>query len=118
MKGEISKFRNTSKVVIEYFGDTGDSSNGVFNIPNERGGMRVLASSYGGWEHVSVTMEDISSCPTWEEMCRVKELFFKDTEIVLQLHPPKDDNINIHPHCLHLWRHITRKFKMPPKEFV
>ena len=37
-------------------------------------------------------------------MCRVKELFWSDTDAVVQYHPPADVYVNTHPFCLHLWR--------------
>ena len=65
----------------------------------------VIASDGGGWDHVSVHVS--GRCPTWEEMCVVKELFFKDDEVVMQLHPAKKDYVNCHPFTLHLWRPQT-----------
>src|SRR5215218_9591845 len=47
-----------------------------------------------GWEHVSVSTP--YRTPTWEEMCRVKELFWDDTETVVQFHPPKASYVNNH----------------------
>ena len=69
------------------------------------GDLRVVVSNGGGWDHVSVSLS--SRCPTWDEMVRMKELFFADDECVMQLHPPKSDYINCHPYCLHLWRPQT-----------
>jgi hypothetical protein len=37
-------------------------------------------------------------------MCFVRSRFFEDDEWVMQLHPPKSENINYDPFCLHLWR--------------
>lgn len=55
-----------------------------------------------GWEHVSVSYPD--RCPTWEEMCVVKALFWDEEDAVMQLHPPRSDWVNNHSFCLHLWR--------------
>jgi len=66
------------------------------------GQLRIIASDGGGWDHVSVSLAD--RCPTWAEMCEVKDLFFRDDEVVIQLHPAKANHINMHPFCLHLWR--------------
>jgi hypothetical protein len=67
--------------------------------------MKVIISNGGGWDHVSVSLEN--RCPTWKEMCAVKDLFFKDDEVAMQLHVAKADHINHHPFCLHLWRPQT-----------
>ena len=37
--------------------------------------LTVVWSFGGGWEHVSVSYR--KRCPTWEEMCRVKDMFFE-----------------------------------------
>lgn len=76
----------------------------------------VIFSWGGGWEHVSVSYPN--RCPTWEEMCRVKNMFWNDDECVVQYHPPKSDYVNNHPYCLHLWRKCGKDFELPPKEFI
>jgi hypothetical protein len=71
------------------------------------------------WEHVSVTIDrPFGICPTWAEMCWIKDLFWEPTECVLQYHPAKADYINIHPGCLHLWRPKTETIPIPPKVSV
>jgi hypothetical protein len=68
------------------------------------------------WEHVSVSLA--SRCPTWEEMCLVKSLFWNEEECVMQLHPPQSVWINNHPYCLHLWRPLKSQIPLPPPETV
>lgn len=75
---------------------------GAFLVPFGARTLRVIASDDRGWDHVSVSLPD--RCPTWQEMCAVKELFFRDDEVVMQLHPAKANYVNCHPNCLHLWR--------------
>lgn len=82
-----------------------DSNYGFFVIPWRGNRIRVQTSAGGGWDHVSVSTA--SDVPTWEQMCRMKQLFFYDDEVVMQLHPAKVDYINNHPRCLHLWRPQT-----------
>ena len=65
-----------------------------------------------GWDHVSVSLS--KRCPTWDEMCWVKNLFFRPDEAVIQIHPPADQYVNDHPHCLHLWRPIGGIETPPP----
>lgn len=65
------------------------------------------------WEHVSVSLS--SRCPTWEEMCAVKDIFWEPEDTVMQLHPPRSQYINCHPHVLHLWRPASEKIPMPPR---
>ena len=51
-------------------------------------------------------------------MCAVKELFFKDDEAVVQIHPPKDEYVNNMPNCLHLWRCYDKEMVLPPSFMV
>jgi hypothetical protein len=89
---------------------------GCFELRMNNGGevLRIIASESHPivpWDHVSVSTH--TRVPTWEEMCFVKELFFEDDEAVMQLHPPKKDYVNHHPHCLHLWRPTHTEIPLP-----
>jgi hypothetical protein len=92
-------------------------NNGMFVLPQKGGPDLVVQVSDGGlWDHVSVSTA--SRTPTWEEMCLVKRLFFRDDEAVIQYHPPESDYVNCHSHCLHLWRPQRAEIPLPPPEFV
>src|SRR5690349_6482303 len=58
----------------------GDEQTGMFILPNPRTGkgMFLLCKASGGegWEHVSISIPSEDRCPTWEEMCFVKDLFW------------------------------------------
>lgn len=69
-----------------------------------------------GWEHVSVNLTN--RCLTWDEMCIIKDLFFYDNEVAMQLHPAKENYINIDPYCLHIWRPKQLHIPLPPKGLV
>ncbi|MGB7549888.1 MAG: hypothetical protein WBM14_19305 [Terracidiphilus sp.] len=96
--------RNAPNLKAEKFRNH-ELSRGAVNMNSgafEVGNLCVIISDIGGWDHVSV--HGPNRCPTWEEMCKIKELFFKDDETVMQLHPAKSNYINCHPYTLHLWR--------------
>lgn len=76
----------------------------------------IIASDQLGWEHVSVSLP--TRCPTWEEMCRVKNLFWDAEDCVMQLHPPRTIHVNNHNFCLHLWRPIGVDIPMPAPALV
>lgn len=78
--------------------------------------LSVICSWGGGWDHVSVAYPN--RCPNWEEMCFIKDIFWDEEECVMQLHPPKSVYVNVHPHCLHLWKRQGYDFETPPMEFV
>jgi len=92
--------------------DESFGNNGMFIVSlKHQQKLLVLASDGGGWEHVSVSRRD--RCPTWEEMCQVKEMFWDDEDCVIQYHPPKSEWVNNHPNCLHLWRRIGMETPRP-----
>src|ERR1700722_9587657 len=67
--------------------------------------LNMIASDGAGWDHVSVSLG--RRCPTWDEMCWVKRLWFDDHETVIQYHPAAANYVNNHSFCLHLWRPQT-----------
>lgn len=69
-----------------------------------------------GWEHVSVSVA--GRCPSWTEMCYVKNIFWLPEECVLQFHPPEKGYINCHPHTLHLWRNPKIIVPLPPSILI
>jgi hypothetical protein len=90
----------------------GDDYNGLFTVPLKHGQkVNVIASNGMGWEHVSVSRQD--RCPTWNEMCQVKALFWGEEDCVIQYHPPRSEYVNNHPNCLHLWRPIGIELPLP-----
>lgn len=104
-----------------------DGNNGTFKIPHHRITdyfYFCIVSDGMGWEHVSVSLmakkKDVKRCPTWEEMCFIKDLFWSKTESVIQFHPPAEQYVSTHPYCLHLWRATdpARRSPVPPLYLV
>jgi hypothetical protein len=98
----FDQWRDRSAVVIRHFGDIGDQTCGVFNMPVGATMLFIVASTGEGWDHVSVSLPN--RCPTWEEMSAVKRAFFRRNEWACELHPPESDNLSLYPYCLHIWR--------------
>ena len=51
-------------------------------------------------------------------MCRIKDIFWRDDETVVQYHPAKSEYVNNMPNCLHLWRPISQVMPIPPAIMV
>lgn len=104
----------------EYGSHDGDGLNGAFSLLYEGQLLGVIANEAcaesEGWEHVSVSCQ--RRCPTWDEMCYVKNLFWAETELVVQFHPPKQDYVNCHPYCLHMWRNTREVISLPPTHLI
>ena len=104
---------------LQGWGELGNSRSRKFKVYIGGRSFRVIATSGCGWEHVSVSPFHLKRCPTWEEMCAVKNLFFEPEERVVQYHPPESEYVNMHPYCLHLWRPTGGvEFPHPPAIMV
>lgn len=110
-KSELQRDRR-----LTIHGTGSDGGYGVVKYGTLR--VTVIWSDGGGWEHVSVNPFKKDYTPTWEDMCLLKEIFFKDDEIVVQIHPAKDQYVNNLEHCLHLWRCTCAKQPVPPSIMV
>lgn len=93
-----------------------DGMNGNFIIPYKRHLLKVIISDRLGWDHVSVSMQNM--IPTWRQMCYIKDVFFEEEETVIQFHPPKSQYINECEFCLHLWRQQGVKYELPPSLMI
>jgi hypothetical protein len=94
----------------------GDGGFFKFKSPVDGGELRVVASFGLGWDHVSVSRSN--RCPNWPEMCFIKDTFFNDDEVVIQYHPRKEDYVNNHSYCLHMWRPHGVSIPTPPSIMV
>lgn len=123
----VESGRQTGPDRLDYVSKRGDRF-GLFLLqrPPMRKGLIVLASDGSHWEamklpppafeHVSVSI--IDRCPSWEEMCWVKSLFFEEEETVIEYHPPRSVYVDHHRFTLHLWRPIGIDIPLPPSECV
>lgn len=122
----LDRFRNRAALYQLVGGLTDpamDRYHGMFEIPvkSSKRPLRVIATAGDGpgchgWDHVSVSLP--ARCPTWDEMDRIKRLFFAPHEVAMQLHPPESEHISNHPYCLHLWRPVEDDLPLPPSVLV
>lgn len=81
--------------------------------------LNFIFSKQMGWEHLSVSMP--SRTPTWDQMCKMKDIFWNDDETCVEYHPSKEQYVNMHPHCLHIWKPVwdeqfMQELKFNPKD--
>lgn len=123
------KFLEAHRVRIGYYAsEPEDGFNGMFDfaLPGEPRRIRCVASNGDDapdglpeWEHVSVSFGTHSiKTPSWEIMCRVKDLFWEPEDAVIQIHPRASEYLNFHAGCLHLWRCLCAEQPLPPSIFV
>lgn len=79
-----------------------DGNNGLFVF--EIGGVLIQAIAHDGeyWERVSVCPVLEARFPIWKEMNQIKEYFWEDSEVVIQLYI-KDRPAN-NKYTLHLYK--------------
>lgn len=114
----VHRYRVVKGPIVTYYGGIGDETCGAFMVPSPIDGatLRVIVSSGGGWDHVSVSRTN--RCPNWPEMEHVKRIFFHADEVAMQLHVAVRDHVSVHDYCLHLWRPQDQVIPLPPVAFV
>jgi len=104
-----------------------DDADGIYLIPHPTTDdyfYNIVFSTGMGWEHLSVslrklisrtrrTFSQVQRCPTWPEMCFLKNLFWDPHEATVQFHPAMADYVNNHEFVLHIWRPIVVGFPVP-----
>lgn len=93
-----------------------DGMTGIIILRGWKGS--IIASTGAGWEHVSVSPLKKSYIPSWDDMCLIKDIFWKEDEAVIQIHPSKEEYVNNLPNCLHLWRCTYKEMVLPPSILV
>ena len=94
---------------------------GAFLVLRDGYDLLCLATTGGGWDHVSVTRHNPDGTvqtATCDDMEYVKRLLFREDETAMQLHVPPGEHVNVHPHCLHLWRPQHADILRPPANMV
>ena len=122
---DIEEIKKTSGLVIKKEGIDGLAGT-VFPIEYRKGKVKVnqnidealhfIFSKGLDWEHLSVSTP--VKTPTWEQMCKMKEIFWGDDEVCMELHPKKEEYVNMHPYCLHIWKPIGVEIPTPPSILV
>lgn len=102
----------------DYASTDADGFNGAFHFLINGLKIRVIASDGAvedkRWQHVSVSIVGSGMTPSWNVMCKVKDLFWEPEDWVVQFHPAQSAYISNHPGCLHLWRPLDEVLPIPP----
>ena len=95
----LEEIMESRRIIINQTGL--DGGNGFITLPLWRG--TVVWSDGAGWDHVSVSPESKRITPSWDDMCKLKDIFWGDEEMAIQIHPKKSEYVNMVENCLHLW---------------
>jgi len=110
----LREIRENKRITVEQVGIDGGC--GTIRMINWKGS--VVWSNGHGWDHVSVSPYTESITPSWDDMCKIKDMFFYDEEEAFQFHPKKSEYVNMMPNCLHLWRLQGVGSPRPPIQMV
>lgn len=117
MKSKVPKIVEKARIRKGSFAsDESYGFNGAFVFKRGRYELRVICSDEMGWDHVSVSLENRT--PTWAEMCFIKNLFFDESETVIQYYPKKSKYINVNPYVLHMWKKQGVDYELPQRKFI
>lgn len=77
-----------------------------FTLPLDDSIARISAMRFDEdlWEHIMVDCMFLQRCATYKEMSFIKDIFWPEHELALQVHPAQSEYINHNPYALHLWR--------------
>ena len=122
---DIEEIKKTTGMKLKMEGQDGFGGT-VYKITYKNGKPKVsnkyednlnFIFSWGcGFEHLSVSTP--VRTPTWEQMCFMKDIFWRDDEVCMQLHPKKEDYVDNMPYCLHIWKPIDKEIPTPPSIMV
>ena len=112
----ITEIRKCRRLRIETFSD--DGGTGLIRFPESGYAASVIWSYWGGWDHVSMAPYRHEVTPSWDDMCKLKDIFFREDETVIQYHPAKSQYVNMVTNCLHLWRPQNEILPVPPSIMI
>jgi len=61
----------------------------------------IMHSIEDGLNHISMSYKD--KLPSYEEMKEARYQICPDIDKMAQIFPNKEEFVNLHPYCLHLW---------------
>ena len=109
---EFNEIKQDKRIQVQQRGE--DGINGWITLRGQT--FFFVCSNGGGWDHVSVSHRN--RCPSWDEMCVFKDIFFRKDECCIEYHPAEKNYVNVHQYCLHIWKPQKVELPTPPVRFV
>lgn len=78
----------------------------------------LIFSWGGGWYHASISPYKKRIMPSYDDMCQLKEIFWRDDEDAIHVYPRKENHVNNVENCLHLWSCKYAPMLLPPSCFI
>lgn len=64
------------------------------------------------WYHVFTSYGDRD--PTYADLAAVRAAMFRAGSVVVQVFPPAEEHVDLHPHTLHLWERLRPAHRLVP----
>lgn len=96
---------NTSEESIIREMGISSSQRSEFLLPSITKTATISAINFKDDDFEHVMLNPKHRLPTYEEMVSLKELFWEQDEVAMQVHPAKSQYVNIEIFSLHLWRY-------------
>ena len=68
------------------------------------GTLTVMAGTEPDGFHLSISHPH--RYPTWDEICAARDRFTPRDKTFVQLLPPREQWVNVHQNCFHLWEQL------------
>ena len=115
----LEELKNTPHLVINGklgpFPAEDEVYGGFVSWPDFMGSVVFGMNEGGRMEHVSISSKKKHQLPTWPVMVRLKNMFFRPEEMVVQIHPAESryfHGLPDLPNVLHLWRPKDGNFEL------
>lgn len=87
-------------------------------LQKKNGFVKVKVIETENWNRVIVSLLDkyghpLDRFPKWDEMCAVKQVFFKPDEAAIQIHPSEDIKVDDSNYTLELWQPKNMEMPLP-----
>lgn len=112
---KIEEIKKTPNLFIEAEAEN-DGIGGKYYDKYSGKFLNFIFSYQMDWEHLSVSMPN--KTPSWDQMCMMKNIFWNEDEACAEYHPKKEDYVNNHKHCLHIWKPTNEVLPLPPSILV
>jgi hypothetical protein len=93
--------------ILRYMGDYHQVNAQVYDCSD---GLRVLCSldetQFGFLLHVSASYPDKD--PSWQDIIEIRYAFFSGKIDCMMVLPKREDYVNLHQHCFHIWQTPTQ----------
>lgn len=79
------------------------------SISRREDGATIIITQDAGLWHLSMSYQN--RLPTYDELKKARYQYLPECKNVAQIFPPKNEFVNIHEYCLHLWELELGEFR-------